>query len=230
MFLDRVSGRERFAGRGFPTSENPDVGHPLQDAVLMCRIRNIINRVLKTVALTELFLGWIVWSLAFIKPSRQAAGQKEVARAPASKWGIGLVMLSFALTWAYVRPVGFEKSELALIVSMILGPPSVVLVWMATRHLGKQWRYQAAVSEDHELIQTGPYRWVRHPIYLSMLGMLLVTGAAWTWWPMFVGAIVAFLAGTEIRVRAEDSLLEGRFQGSFVAYRSRVRAYIPFIR
>jgi len=185
---------------------------------------------LKTVALTELFLCWIVWSLAFVKPSRQAAGQKEVARAPASKWGIGLVMLSFALTWAYVRPVGFEKSELALIFSMILGPPSVVLVWMATRHLGEQWRYQAAVSEDHELIQTGPYRWVRHPIYLSMLGMLLATGAAWTWWPMFVGAIVAFLAGTEIRVRAEDRLLEGRFQDSFVAYRSRVRAYIPFIR
>ncbi len=41
---------------------------------------------------------------------------------------------------------------------MILGPPSVALAWAATRHLGKQWRYQAAVSEDHELIQTGPYR------------------------------------------------------------------------
>jgi hypothetical protein len=80
---------------------------------------------LKTVALTELFLCWIGWSFAFIKPSRQAAGQKEVARAPASKWGIGLVMLRFSLTWAYVRPVGFEKSEPALIVSMVLGPPSV---------------------------------------------------------------------------------------------------------
>lgn len=223
-------GREGFVGRGFPTSENRMWGTRCKTRSLCVVSENIINRMLKTVALTELFLCWIVWSLAFIKPSRQAAGQKEVARAPASKWGIGLVMLSFALTWAYVRPMGFEKSERALIVSMILGPPSVVLVWMATRHLGKQWRYQAAVSEDHELIQTGPYRWVRHPIYLSMLGMLLATGAAWTWWPMFVGAIVAFLAGTEIRVRAEDSLLEGRFQDSFVAYRSRVRAYIPFIR
>jgi hypothetical protein len=55
---------------------------------------------------------------------------------------------------------------------MVLGPPSVALAWAATRHLGKQWRYEAALSEDHELIQTGPYRWVRHPIYASMLGML----------------------------------------------------------
>ena len=63
-----------------------------------------------------------------------------------------------------------------------------------------------------------------------MLGMLLATGAARTWWPMFIAAVLVFLAGTEIRVRAEDRLLAGRFQESFTAYRSRVRAYIPFIR
>ena len=62
-----------------------------------------------------------------------------------------------------------------------------------------------------------------------MLGMLLATGAAWTWEPMFVAAIMVFLVGTEIRVRAEDRLLAERFQDSFIAYRSRVRAYIPFV-
>ena len=62
---------------------------------------------LRTIALVELFVCWVVWVLAFVKPRRQAAGHKEVAKAPASKWGIGLVMLSFALTWAYVRPAGF---------------------------------------------------------------------------------------------------------------------------
>ncbi len=185
---------------------------------------------LQTVAVVELFTCWVVWGLAFVKPRRQAAGQKEVKRAPASKWGIGLVMFGFALTWTYVRPAGFEKSELSLIVSMILGPPSVALAWAATRHVGKQWRYQAAVSEGHELIQTGPYRWVRHPIYLSMLGMMLTTGLCWTWWPMFVAAIVVFVIGTEIRIRAEDRLLGEHFGDSYAAYRSRVRAYIPFVR
>jgi len=185
---------------------------------------------LQVVALVELVLCWVAWSLAFVEPRRQAAGQKKVARAPASKWGIILVMLSFALVWAYVRPVGFQKSRPSLIASMILGPPSVALGWAAARHLGKQWRYEAALSEDHELIQTGPYRWVRHPIYASMLGMLLATGSAWTWYPMFGAALIVFLAGTEIRVRAEDRLLADRFQESFIAYRSRVRAYIPFIR
>jgi protein-S-isoprenylcysteine O-methyltransferase Ste14 len=47
---------------------------------------------------------------------------------------------------------------------------------------------------------------------------------------MFVAALIVFLTGTEIRVRAEDRLLAERFQESIIAFRSRVRAYIAFFR
>ena len=185
---------------------------------------------LQIAALIELVICWIAWTLAFGKPRKQAAGQEEVASAPASRWGIALVMVSFALVWVYVRPPGFEKSTVSLIASIVLGPLSVALAWAATRHLGKQWRYKAALSQDHELIRTGPYAWVRHPIYLSMLGMLVATGAAWTWWPMWTASVVVFLIGTEIRIRAEDRLLSEHFGETFAAYCSSVKAYIPFVR
>jgi protein-S-isoprenylcysteine O-methyltransferase Ste14 len=185
---------------------------------------------LQVIGLAELFICWIAWSLAFMEPRRKASGQKTIVRAPASRWGIILEMIGFALVWAYFRPAGFHKSAVSLVTSMVLAPLSVALAWAATRRLGKQWRYEAALIEDHELIQAGPYRWVRHPIYASMLGMFLATGAAWSWWPMFVAGLPFFLAGTEIRVRSEDRLLAERFEESFVAYRSRVYAYIPFIR
>lgn len=185
---------------------------------------------LQIVALVELAICCVAFSLAFVKPLGQSAGQKKVTTAPASKWGLSLVMVGFALVWAFVRPVDFHKSAPALIASMLLGPPSVALAWAATRHLGKHWRFEAALSEDHELIQTGPYRWLRHPIYAAMLGLLLSVGFAWTWWPMFVAGLMAFLAGTEIRVHAEDRLLAERFPEAFSAYRSRVRAYVPLIR
>jgi protein-S-isoprenylcysteine O-methyltransferase Ste14 len=185
---------------------------------------------LQNAALAELALCWICWSLAFVKPSKQAAGRKETTAAQVSRWGIFLVMVGFAFAWAYVHPASYEKSSFALIASMVLGPPSVALVWAATRHLGKQWRYKAALNEDHELIQTGPYRWLRHPIYASMFGMLLATIAAWTWWPMGIGSVLFFLAGTEIRVRAEERLLAEHFGISFAAYCSRTSAYFPFIR
>ncbi len=186
---------------------------------------------LQIVALAELMLCWLFWALAFVKPYKQRAEQpKVVATAPISKVGIGLVMASYFLVWLRLPPAGFQKGILPLLVSMILAPPAVALVWVASRHLGNQWRFQAAVNEDHTLVQTGPYRLVRHPIYLSMFVMLLATAACWAWWPMAAISVLLFLAGTEIRIRAEDRLLADRFHESFDEYRSHVRAYIPFLR
>jgi protein-S-isoprenylcysteine O-methyltransferase Ste14 len=185
---------------------------------------------LESAAMAELLLCWVAWTFAFIKPQRQAKGQKKAVRAPASRWGIILVMLAFACAWAYVKPKGFEKSTASLVIAMILAPCATALAYAATRRLGKQWRYEAALSEDHDLITTGPYRWLRHPIYASMLGMLLATLLAWTWWPMAIAALALFVAGTEIRVHAEERLLQGRFPTEYAAFRKRTRAYIPFIR
>ncbi len=99
-------------------------------------------------------------------------------------------------------------------------------------HLGKHWRYEAALSADHELVKSWSVCvWIRHPIYASMIGMLLMSdGFAYTWWPMFIVGFVLFVIGVEIRVHAEDRLLEERFQDQFIAYRRRVKAYIPFVR
>jgi protein-S-isoprenylcysteine O-methyltransferase Ste14 len=178
----------------------------------------------------ELLVCWIAWCAAFVKPNRQAKGRQTVLQAPSSRFGIGLVFISFLLVWIWLKPIGFQKSTACLVASMIIGPISVFLAWASAHELGKQWRFKAAVSADHKLIQTGPYRWMRHPIYTSMFGMLMATGAAYTWWPMWVAGVVAFVAGTEIRVRAEDRLLERHFQDEFRRYRSHVRAYVPFVR
>jgi len=175
-------------------------------------------------------LCWIAWSLGFVRARRVASGQKKVERAPVSHLGTALQFVGFSLVFAYVRPAGFEKSWESLVASIVLGPPSVALGWAAVRHLGKQWRYEAALNADHELIRTGPYAWVRHPIYASMLCRLVSTGLAWTWWPMLTAGLIFFLAGTEVRVRAEEKLLAGRFGGQFEEYRARTWAYVPWVR
>src|SRR5262245_48474391 len=76
---------------------------------------------LQTIALAELVLCVVAWSLAFVKPGKKAATQKKVVSAPLSRWGILLQLLGIALVSAYVRPVGFEKSAAALMASMVLG-------------------------------------------------------------------------------------------------------------
>lgn len=189
-----------------------------------------ISKPLEFAAWIVLAICWIAWILAFARPRKRAAGKKKVVRAASSRLGIGLVMLGYACIWTFVVPKGFHKSELSLIASMIVGVPAVVLAWMATRHLDKQWRFEAALSADHELITTGPYRWIRHPIYTSMFGMLLQAGLVKTWWPLMIAGILFFIVGTEIRVRAEERLLAERFGERYASYRASTNAYIPFLR
>jgi protein-S-isoprenylcysteine O-methyltransferase Ste14 len=184
---------------------------------------------LEYVAWGEMLLCWIAWWLGFVKPRRQAAGKVKTERAAASRWGIGLVAAAYAVVWSFIRPTGYHQAPIESAISMILGPASVLLGWAAAHRLGKQWRYEAALSEDHELIQSGVYSWLRHPIYASMLGMYLTTALAWSWWPKSIVGLILFIAGTEIRVVSEERLLMGRFPG-YTEYRARTSAYIPLIR
>lgn len=181
-------------------------------------------------ALGWIALCWIVWWLAFIRPRKLAADQETIATAPRSRTGIFFNFLGFACIFAWVRPPVFVKTVPELAVGALLAPFCVILAWKATRHLGKQWRFSAAITSGHELITTGPYAAVRHPIYASMLGMLLATGLVYTWWPLLVAGLLLFLIGIEIRIRAEERLLESYFQDEFLEWRGRTKAYIRFIR
>jgi protein-S-isoprenylcysteine O-methyltransferase Ste14 len=80
------------------------------------------------------------------------------------------------------------------------------------------------------LIRSGPYRFVRNPIYTSMLCVLLATALLITPLWLFVAALAVFLIGTTIRIRAEEKLLAGRFGEQFSAYRRSVSRLVPFVR
>ena len=88
----------------------------------------------------------------------------------------------------------------------------------------------AGLNADHQLVTSGPYGVVRHPIYTSMLCALLGTGFMISKLPLLILAVLVFVAGTEIRVRIEERLLASRFADSFSDYRRNVPAYIPFVR
>jgi len=171
---------------------------------------------------------WIAWFTPFLI-KRRGGGTKAEVRAPASRWGMLLQGLSFA--FASFHYAGWHTFTVPrLTASFIFEAIAVLLSWTSVYALGKQWRLEAALSPDHELIQGGPYSIVRHPIYTSMfcifIALALMLASRWT---ALIGAVIFFI-GTEIRVRAEERLLAGRFGTSFEAYRKRVAAYIPGVR
>jgi protein-S-isoprenylcysteine O-methyltransferase Ste14 len=95
------------------------------------------------------------------------------------------------------------------------------------RVLGKQWSLQARVLENHKLVREGPYRFVRHPIYTGMLGMIIAAGLAWSHWIGFLIAFLLFSIGTAIRIRSEEKLLREQFGAAFDDYKRGVPAVVP---
>jgi protein-S-isoprenylcysteine O-methyltransferase Ste14 len=179
-------------------------------------------------AYVVLLSGWFVWLLAFVV-ARLRGGEpaKHVDRR--ARWGIVLQAIAYAVLWQgrfWEHPVPLWRVGLSTVFLLLAN----VLAWSGTRSLGRQWRVDAGLNTDHELITAGPYRVVRHPIYASMLCLLLGAGFLITPWPLFGIALAIFLVGTEIRVRVEDSLLGSRFGEGFREYQRRVSAYVPFVR
>jgi protein-S-isoprenylcysteine O-methyltransferase Ste14 len=171
--------------------------------------------------------GWLAWMARFLIVQRNREHAQKVDRR--ARWGILLEVIGYALLWQnhfWERPLPLWRLALSLLFFTLAS----VLSWTAVPALGRQWRIDAALSSDHQLVTTGPYGVVRHPIYTSMLCMLLGTGFMITPLRTLLVASLIFTVGTEIRVRVEDELLAARFGEQFLAYRRSVPAYVPFLR
>ena len=181
-------------------------------------------------AAVELLVLWIAWLYPFI--FRAPHGQQRESITVPGPTRIGLLMETTAIFLAFLFhvPLDSPPGMLQMAGTLVLGAVSSAFGWYSVIHLGKQFRVQAGLYADHELVRTGPYSIVRHPIYASFLGMLLCTILLVTRWQWGLACILLFIAGTEIRVHSEEKLLAGRFGPQFEEYRKQVPAYIPFVR
>jgi protein-S-isoprenylcysteine O-methyltransferase Ste14 len=171
--------------------------------------------------------GWVLWVVPFFLVRRKRTETNRIDKR--ARWGIVITGVGYALLWQGKFWLRLPQLwQIAL--STLLFAIAALISWTALRALGRQWRLDAGLSADHELVMAGPYRFVRHPIYASMFCVLLGTGFLMTPWWLFVPAIILFVMGTEIRVRIEDKLLAARFGDSHTEYRRRISAYIPFLR
>jgi protein-S-isoprenylcysteine O-methyltransferase Ste14 len=116
----------------------------------------------------------------------------------------------------------FEGLGVALLVAGL-----VFSVW-ARIHLGANWSGIVTVKKDHELIRTGPYAWVRHPIYTGiLLGLLGTVIALDEWRGLF--AFVLMTIGFVLKLRIEERWLHEIFGEPYALYKREVPALFPGI-
>ena len=179
----------------------------------------------------------VVWIAFLIYWRIKAANTKSTQRLEPAASGIlrlliilvAIVLLSttwIPLPWLY-RPVwraGFWPFWLgaAVTVSGLL-----FAVW-AREHLGRNWSSQVSIKQDHELITTGPYAVVRHPIYTGILVGFLGLAIALSEVRGFVVLVLFFLVFWA-KLSKEEQWMSSQFGETYAKYVHRTAALVPYV-
>ena len=188
------------------------------------------------VSLTQ-FVAFCLMALGFFLSMARAFWRKRpetgATTSARSRLGILLQMVGFAIvSFGVIRVALGPASPLALLETVVvvaLMAGAIGLFVASSSALGRNWSLVARTRTDHELIRSGPYARVRHPIYLAMLLFLVALAIGLGHWGQLLLASPLFLAGTRIRTDAEDRLLEQSFGDAFRQYRTATPAIFPRI-
>jgi protein-S-isoprenylcysteine O-methyltransferase Ste14 len=173
-------------------------------------------------------LGFVAFSLYWEIAARNAAAAKTSESKGSRAVHVFLVNAAFLLEIAPIRGLGRFVPASSLIMAAGLAVEAIglfVTIW-ARRHLGRNWSGEITIKVDHQLIRSGPYRLLRHPIYTGLLtmyaGVAIVTGE----WLAIIGfAIVAFAYWRKIGL--EEANLKVAFGAEYDVYCRETWALVP---
>ncbi len=138
-----------------------------------------------------------------------------------------VVACVLAAFWASAAIPRFRAQvTIAGIVVILLG---AALRWWAIFTLGRYFTFDVAVRSTQSVVQSGPYRFVRHPSYTAILIMLLGVGMALTNWASLVAMLAGGLIGLLYRVNVEEHALVEALGQPYRDYMRHTKRFIPFM-
>jgi protein-S-isoprenylcysteine O-methyltransferase Ste14 len=178
---------------------------------------------------TLVALSWAVFLAVW---GAYALRAKRTVNAPSTSlswWRIVAVFAVFiALNFSgFHINISYRPTDVVGSIGVLICALGIAFAVWARIYLASNWGMPMSVKESPELITTGPYAYIRHPIYtgvlLAMLGSALVTGPVW-------GIVMLLFGGYFIySALQEEKLLIKEFPEQYQAYKSRSKMLIPFI-
>jgi protein-S-isoprenylcysteine O-methyltransferase Ste14 len=176
---------------------------------------------------------WLAWLISWVAasfwsgPTRKRAATLETWRYRAAMIAGGVLLVPVT-GWLLGEKPLWEISFGGMYALAALMSAGLALTWWARIYLGPLWSSVITRKEDHQIIDTGPYAFVRHPIYSGLIIALVATAAAEGRLTALFGAALIIL-GVWQKARTEERFLSTEFGlDSYDAYRRRVPMLIPF--
>ena len=122
-------------------------------------------------------------------------------------------------------PAGFPWSAMGL----GLFAAGALLRWWSIWHLGRFFTVNVSVAADHRVVDTGPYRLIRHPSYAGLLLQFVGFGLTLGTFPAVAATLILPTLTLLHRIRVEEAALCAHLPGSYPAYVSRTKKMVPLV-
>lgn len=173
-------------------------------------------------------MGWLLFGVYWEFAARNAAPAKTSESRFSRAIHVSLANVAVLLELVTIRGLGrfSPASPLIMTAGLAVEAAGLYLAIWARRHLGRNWSGEITIKEDHQLIRTGPYGLLRHPIYTGLLGMYAGTALVTGEWLALVGVAMAVFAYWR-KIRLEEANLNVAFGPDYDAYRRKTWALVP---
>lgn len=145
-------------------------------------------------------------------------------------WSVIGVSIFAAVKIAFAWPAGqLPNEEVWTLVGIVIFIGALILRWTSIIQLGRFFTVDVAIAADHQLVEHGPYRFVRHPSYTGALFAFLGFALTLQNWGAVVVMMVPIFFVFAYRIKVEERALVAALGESYVAYRQRTKRLLPFI-
>ena len=166
------------------------------------------------------------------RASERASVSPQETIAPFSRALLAVHILAFAVMYfgignaVLARRVPVWFSGQRVVGSIVIASGAALVTWALVYF--RSWRFRAKLDERHQLATEGPFRLLRHPIYMG-LNLLALGTALWVPTAIVWVAFVLMAIGSDLRARAEEALLARAFGFPYREYQARTRRFVPRI-
>lgn len=182
-------------------------------------------------AILFLWIGWLLSWIAAARWSDRTEERSAIGNALGYRSAMILgAVLMFIPAHGYEGPLRLWHIGLrGAWISVAIIAAGIGIAWWARIHLGRLWSSSVTRKSNHRVVDSGPYGFVRHPIYSGLLLSLLATAAA-KGTVLGIAGFGFLLLGMVLKARLEERWLETQLQeGVYAAYRQRVPMLIPVV-
>lgn len=154
----------------------------------------------------------------------------EVRGLIAVRAALGLVFYAALMGWLFApRALRWMYAPLPMAVrwaAVVLMVPVIMFFVWAFRSIGTNYRGGVGLYERHELVTTGAYAWMRHPIYAAFIAIMLLLLPLSANWLLGVSGLALVVAIAVTRVPIEERELHERFGATWADYRRQHRGLL----